>query len=269
MKIRRPFFALLRASWFQARSYRFSLVMQVVSLVLTVVPTYFIATALQPMMAQSISAEADQFFAFVLVGAIAMSLVSTTWSTLPSAVGGGISSGYFESLLMTRAPLPVILGGMTAYGLVIALIRAAIMLTAGWFLGARVAWGLLLPAMAILALLVIAHWGIALIASALMIAFRTYGPLLAIVTTLSMLFGGVYYPVSAIPSWLKAIAAATPLAYGTRALRRVLLQGDVSALFSADVGMVLAFAALLLMAGGFAVQQAMLYARRAGTLGAY
>ena len=54
--------ALLRASWFQARSYRMSLVTQVFGLIITVIPMYLVATALHPTMAQAIEGEAEQFF---------------------------------------------------------------------------------------------------------------------------------------------------------------------------------------------------------------
>ena len=43
--------ALTRASWYQAKSYRLSLVMQVFGLMFTVISIYFIANALQPTMA--------------------------------------------------------------------------------------------------------------------------------------------------------------------------------------------------------------------------
>ena len=79
----------------------------------------------------------------------------------------------------------------------------------------------------------------------------------------------MYYPVSQIPSWLGSIAAVTPLAYGSRALRRVLLLGDGSAAFSADVGVLASMGVLLLIAGGLSMHAALRYARKAGTLGTY
>lgn len=261
--------ALTRASWLQAKSYRLSLAMQLGGLLVSVVPTFFIARALQPMMENVIAGEADQFFAFVLVGSISLSLVTAGMSTLPGAISGGVSTGYFEALLMTRAPVGGILAGLTSYGLLVTLVRSTVLLSAGWLLGARIAWGLIVPALLVLALIYAAHWGLGLISAALVIAFRTSGPLTQGVTALSVLFGGVYYPVSAIPSWLGSIAAVTPLAYGSRALRRVLLLGDASAAWSADVGMLASMAVLLLMAGGFAMHAALRYARRVGSLGTY
>jgi ABC-2 type transport system permease protein len=261
--------ALLRASWYSARSYRLSLFIQIGGILVTVVPTYFIANALQQTMAGAIAGEAEQYFAFVLVGSVALMLVTTAMSSLPGAIGGGISSGYLEALLMTRAPLPSILAGLTAYPLLLVFIRCSVLMIAGSILGANVAWVMLLPALLILAVLVIAHWGIALIAASLVIAFRTSGPLIQVVTALTTLFGGVYYPVSAIPSWLGAIGAATPMAYGLRALRRVLLQGEAVGSVVTDVLVIAGAGAVLLTIGALSIKAALKYARKAGTLGTY
>ncbi len=261
--------ALTKAAWFQARSYRLSLAFQIGGVFLTVIPIYFISGALQETMADTISTEAPQFFAFVLVGSVALMLITAAMSTLQGVISGGITTGYFESLLMTRAPLPAILVGLSSYGVIMTAIRAGVMLTAGWLLGASVAWSQIAPALLILALLVAAHWGFGLVNSAMVIAFRTVGPLPQLVIALSVLFGGVYYPVSSIPSWLGSIAAITPLAYGLRALRRVLLQGESLAGVGVDVAMVAAMAVVLLLAGSLAMGASMRYARRAGTLGSY
>jgi ABC-2 type transport system permease protein len=261
--------ALTRASWYQARSYRLSLFMQVGGLLLTVVPIYFIAGALQPTMAGTVAAESEQYFSFVLVGSIALMFVSAAMATLQSTIASGISTGYFESLLMTRSPVPSILAGLTSYGLLLTVIRAAVMLTAGWVLGAHVVWSQIVPGFFIIALLFVVHWGIGLVAAALIIAFRTAGPLTQLVTTVSVFFGGVYYPVSAIPSWLGAIAQVTPLAYGLRALRQVLLRGDGLASVGLDLAMLAAMGVVTLILGAWAFGVGLRYARRAGTLSTY
>lgn len=261
--------ALTRASWYEAKSYRVRLVMQVASILMTVLPLFFIANALQDMMARSIAVESDQYFSFLLVGTVAFMFFGVALSGLQSTIGGAISTGYFETLLMTRAPLSAVLGGLSTYTLLLTGVRAAVMVITGWLLGAHIAWLQIAPATFILALVVAVHWGIGLIGSALMIAFRTAGPLNAIVSTTSVLFGGVYYPVSSIPSWLRSIADVTPLAYGLRALRRVLLQGESLGAVSTDVAILAAMTVLSLMAGAWAMRVALNYAKRAGTLSSY
>jgi ABC-2 type transport system permease protein len=261
--------ALTRASWHQAKSYRLSLVMQVFGLMFTVIPIYFIANALQPTMAGSISAESQEYFSFMLVGSIALMFVTIGVSSLQGTIATGISNGYFESLLMTRTPIPALLVGLTSYPLVLASIRASVMVAAGWILGAPIAWSQVVPALLIILLLFAVHWGIGLIGSGLIMAFRTAGPLTSIVTTISIFFGGVYYPVSAIPSWLKNIADATPLAYGLRALRRVLLLGDDLSAVGNDLAILAAMGVVTLIFGAAAFSVALGYAKKAGTLSTY
>ncbi len=261
--------ALTRASWYQARSYRLSLLMQVGGIMLTVVPIYFIARAVQPIAANAIAGESEQYFSFVLIGSIAMMFISTAMSSLQGSISAGISTGYFEALLMTRAPLPLILAGLTSYGMLLTTVRSVVMVLAGWFMGAKIVlWGIL-PAVLILALLVAAHWAIGLVAAALVVAFRTAGPLLQGVSTLSVFFGGVYFPVSAIPSWLGVIAKVTPMAYGLRPLRQVLLQGESLLSVAGDVSVLALITVVLLVVGTLAMRAALRYARKAGTLGLY
>ena len=145
--------ALTLAAWHQAKSYRLSLVMQVFGLVFTVIPIYFIANALQPTMAGSISAESEEYFSFMLVGSIALMFVTIGVSSLQGTIATGISNGYFESLLMTRTPIPALLVGLTTYPLVLASIRASVMIGAGWVLGAPIAWSKVVPALLIIFLL--------------------------------------------------------------------------------------------------------------------
>ena len=261
--------ALTRASWYQAKSYRLSLVMQVSGLLFTVIPIYFIANALQPTMAGTISAESEEYFSFMLVGSIALMFVTIGVSSLQGTIGTGISNGYFESLLMTRTPIPALLIGLSTYPFLLASIRASVMIAAGWILGAPIAWGRVGPALLIILLLFAVHWGIGLVGSGLIMAFRTSGPLTSIVTTISIFFGGVYYPVSAIPSWLRNIADATPLAYALRALRRVLLLGDNLGAVASDLAILAAMGVVTLIVGAAAFSVALAYAKKAGTLSTY
>lgn len=261
--------ALVRAAWLTAKSYRLALALSVASLVVTVVPLYFVAQALQPIAERSIASESSQYFAFVLVGNVALSLVAASVGALPTAISGGINSGYLESLLVTPASRASILAGMSGYPLAWSVARGSLVLTAGWMLGAPVHWSRIAPALVIVALIMLAHWAIGLVCGALVIAFRTTGPIPQGVIVLSVLFGGTYYSTSVIPSWLQAVAAVTPLAYGLRALRRVLLSDASFDLVVPDVLRLLLFVLALGAVGVLAFRQALEYAKRAGTLNTY
>ena len=262
----RTAFALLRAAWLGALSYRLQSALSLLTLWVTVIPVYLVANALQPTMANAIRNEGEHYFPFMLLGTFAISLISTCVSTLPSAVQGGISSGFLESLFMTRASRFAILVGLSAYPILWAILRGTLMLSAGVLLGARMHAGALPPAIAILALFIVAHWSLGLIGAALIIAFRTSGPLAQGVVVASTLLGGAYYPTSVIPSWIQTLSAFVPAGYGLRALRRVLLDGASLAAVWTDVMTLALFATCILVLGIVALNGALRYASRRGAL---
>jgi len=265
----RPVRSLLRASWLTSRSYRLQMAMSLASLLLTVVPVFFVAGALQGVMGPKIVGQGEQYFAFLLVGTVALSLVTASVSTLPSAVGGGISSGFFEMLLMSPTPRTSLLVGLSSYGILWTILRGLLTLAAGWLLGARIAWASLPGALVVLLFIVATHWAIGVIGTALILAFRTMGPLPQAVLVLSALFGGTYYPTHVIPSWIQHLAAFTPLAYGLRALRGVLLEGKSLIAVGNDFLMLVAICAALLVAAAIAFGSALRYSRRVGSLNLY
>src|SRR5690606_7234651 len=181
--------ALVRARALTAASYRVQLLLPLVSLLATAVPLYFIARALQPTMASAIQAEGGEYFGFLLVGMVALTFLSTATNVLPGEFGGDLRTGTIEAVLSTSARMPEVLAGMLGFGMIWTTVRAGVLLATGWALGAEIAWAHLPIALAILALLVLAYLPFGIIASALVIAFRTTGPLTQGVLFLSAMLG--------------------------------------------------------------------------------
>lgn len=264
--MRRTVWALMRAAWLTATSYRLQTMMTVLTLWVTVVPVYFLATALQPTMAAAIQNEGRSYFPFMLTGVIAISLVSVCVTAVPSAVQSGIGSGFLESLLATRAPRSALVVGLGAYPIAWGVLRAVLMLAAGVALGAR--WHLAgIPlAGAIAMLIVVVHWAIGLLAGAMIVAWRTAGPLTTAVVVASTLLGGAYYPTQVIPSWIQRLSALVPLQYGLRAFRQVLFGGANLADVWGDVAVLSSFAVAFTAIGYGALLLSLQYARRRGSL---
>lgn len=261
--------ALTRAGWQSARSYRLRMLGSIAGLLLSVIPLYFIANALQPVMAEKIAQEGGEYFAFLMLGTVTFMMLPTAMQSLPGSISGGIGSGVFEALLGTRARLPALLAGMMGFGLLWTALRALVMVIGGWLLGAAILWSQLGSAILILGLIVLAYLPFGLIGSAMVIAFRTAGPLSKAVLALSALLGGVYYPTQVIPSWLQSISAFIPLTYGLRSLRRTVLEGESLTAVLPDLGMLCLFIAVLMSIGVLALNRALHFARRAGTLSQY
>jgi ABC-2 type transport system permease protein len=265
----RKLLALIRADGLTNFSYRFQTIAWLGGLVVTIVPLYFVAQALQPVMTNAIATEGRQYFGFLVVGTVAFLLLTTSVNALPEAIRSGIGRGTLEAMLATPAPLPLLLTGMMGFPLLLTALRAAILLLSAWALGAHVVWARTLPALGILLLIVLAHVPFAIVSAALILAFKSAGPFQAGVLTGSVLLGGVYYPTHVIPSWLHDASAVLPLTYGLRALRRTLLDRAPFAAVAPDVAILAAFGLALLAASLLAFAWALRYARRAGTLAQY
>jgi ABC-2 type transport system permease protein len=265
----REILALMRVGWLTALSYRLNLVFSLLGLGLTLVPVYFVAQALQPLAAASISTEGGQYFGFVAVGLAVFFLVSSALLALPNAISGGIGSGTLEALLATPARLPAVLLGLVGFDLSWSALRAAILLLAALPLGVH-----LLPARAPLALaallLVLAgYFGLSLGLAAMMLVFRTIGPLGSGLLAGSALLGGVYYSTTVIPSWIQNLSVAVPLTYGLRIMRQALLAGADFEAVSTDLIILSAFSSVLLLCGWLLFEAALRHARGQGSLGQY
>ncbi|HVX39501.1 MAG TPA: ABC transporter permease [Gemmatimonadaceae bacterium] len=261
--------ALMRAHWQTMKSYRVQTLISFAAIVASIVPLYFVAGAVQPIMSGSIKSEGGSAFGFLAVGYATFMLVSMAVSALPQAVSERINSGVFEALLTTPTGIVELLVGLNAFDLLLATLRAVVLLGAAALLGATIIPGRVLPAAIILALIVAAHMPIGVLGAAMILAFRTTGPLPKLAVTLSALLGGVYYPTSVVPSWLRLVSDVLPLSYGLRALRRVLLQNASLVDVAPDVAAVAAAAVLLAATAALAFSYALRHARAQGTLTQY
>lgn len=265
----REMLALVRAQWLTATTYRTRMAFSVLGVLVGVVPVFFVSQALQSMVGDSLAGEGSQLFGFLVVGTVALLFITSALTTLPAAIGSGISTGSWESLLATPARVWGVLAGYSAYDLIWNAVKAAALLGTAAMLGAQIAWGGLLLSLGILALIVLAYLPLGVIAGASALAFRSATPLPRVALIASVFLGGVYYPTSVIPGWLSELSAFIPLTYGLRALRRALLEGWTVGQILPDLEMLLLFDAVLMMVAAAAFAAALRHARGAGTLAQY
>lgn len=261
--------ALVRAAWLSASSYRLGIVLSITSLLFTVVPLYFVGGALQPTMVNVIRGEGNDYFGFLIVGIMVVSLVTAALFALPNAISTGTSNGTLEALFTTPTPVPVLLVGLAGYDVLFALARSFVLLLSASALGTHVAWDRMGQAAPVLALLVLAHVPFGLAAGAMILAFRTMGPLPSAVLTLSTFLGGAYYPTHVIPGWFEKVSVLLPMTYGLRALRGILLEHLSLHDVARDVAILSGFALVLMLGGTLAFGAALRYSKRAGTLAQY
>lgn len=265
----RKILAMVRQDALTRASYRFQALTSLLAVFAMLLPLYYVAQALDPMMKRSIRDQAPQYFAFVLIGVILLRFCYAIVYTLPGVFTAAIRSGTLEAMFATPTTLRALVAGMTGFTLLWAGAEATIMLGTGTLLGARIVVSHVLPALLVLALVLLAHLGFALLGVALVLAFRTTGPLLGGVMVTTNLLGGVYYPTHVVPTWVRDVSTVLPMTYGLRALRRTLLEGAPFGVISSDVIVLATMTVVFLPVSWALLRAALSYARRTGTLAQY
>ena len=261
--------ALIRARWLVVLSYRLQLMFSTLGVIVSIVPIYFISRALQPTMAGKISGEGQEYFAFLVLGLITLGFVTTATSALHASFSTDIGNGSLEAVLATPISMPALLTGMLGQAFTWTLIRTTMLLMGAWLLGAQIVWSKALLTALVLTLTVLAYVPFGIVAAALVLAFRSTGPVPAAIVAGSMMLGGVYYPTSVIPSWLAAASALVPLTYGLRSIRRLFIDGAPFSAVAGDLMVLAGFTVVLFVVSLMFFAWAFRHARYAGTLAQY
>lgn len=250
-----------------ASGYRLRFISQLGGAVLSVSSFYLLSRLVTPTAAPSLAPYGGDYFAFVLIGIALSDFMLVAIGTFEREIRAAQTLGTLEALLLTPLPLPKLLFCTFLYPLLTTGLRLALYLLLGWLL---FAYPLTPQTLAVLLLALplatLPFIGIGLLSAAFIIIFKQGSPLNWLIGAASALLGGVLYPVSVLPDWLRPLADWIPLTHGLTALRKVLLQGAPLQEIAGELVVLLLFSSLLLALGIAAVRFALQTARRDGTL---
>ena len=139
-----------------------------------------------------------------------------------------IEQGWFDRLLASPAPRPVLLAGLVLSASVRALLPAAVLLIAGVAIGARFPGplGLLVALVMVFALAAVAAaWGIVL---ALRFKTQSAAPLMQAGMFMAVLFTTSYAPMELLSGWMSAVARVNPVTHVVEAVRQGFVPGEVT-----------------------------------------
>jgi ABC-type polysaccharide/polyol phosphate export permease len=249
-------FAVARAYSLSMLTYRTRTLVSLVTVLVAVVPVYFVAAALQPLAARAIASESTEYFTYLIVGS--------------SLINSYINSGTLEQLLTTPIRWPSLLAGLSAYGFGWVALRALALLVVAWvWATSTIAWPRALEFAVIMVLLAMAYAGIGLIAGALVLSIRSSLFIPQAAGTLSALLGTVYFPASVLPPAFAPFASFVPTTPALHAARQILLRDQSLAVVLPDILRLSGWALTGIVIGGVCFHMALQRARRAGTLTQY
>jgi ABC-2 type transport system permease protein len=168
-------------------------------------------------------------------------------TTFDASLQEARQNGTLENLLVTQTSLPVILAGSCLYPFVLMSLRTAVYI--GWgaiLFGFPLQGANWLGAILVLGASVLAFSGLGILSASYLLIFKRGNPVNWAILGLSSVVGGMLYPISVLPVWLRYVARLTPVTYSLEGMRAAILGHASIRELLPSIGGLLLFAALLL-----------------------
>jgi ABC-2 type transport system permease protein len=220
----RTFQAFFLRDFRQNLSYKLSFFLDVASVFFNAATFYFVAKLFDASTGSHMQEYGGTYFPFVLIG-IAFSTYQTTGLTsFSQSLRQEQYMGTIESILVSPINISTFLAGSALWDFFYASFEVAF-----YFLVAFLAFGLLLPninylpALASIGLTLTTFMGLGILAAAFILRFKRGNPVTWVIATSSELLGGVYFPTTILPDWMKSISDWVPMTHALGALRKTFL----------------------------------------------
>jgi ABC-2 type transport system permease protein len=118
-------------------------------------------------------------------------------------------------------------------------------------------------------LTIFAFSGIGILSASFTMVFKQGDPVNFLFGSVSSLLGGVLYPITVLPDWLRPVSYLIPLTYSLSAMRRAILLGEPLAALAADVLPLIFFGVVLLPLSFVAFRYSVKRAKIEGSLTQY
>jgi ABC-2 type transport system permease protein len=172
-------------------------------------------------------AEVPRLTMFLLIGTLVWAYLSAVLDDMSLTIMWERWEGTIEHTLMAPVPRVVHLIGMSAFGLLHALIRTSLILACSLpFFHVELSGADWLTALAVIAVGSISVVGLGIMAGILPLLYPERGEQMSfMVQALVLLVSGVYYSVNVLPGWLQVASHVSPATYLLRGIRNALLNG--------------------------------------------
>ncbi|UCC87652.1 MAG: ABC transporter permease [Anaerolineales bacterium] len=227
-------------------SYRLSFFLQFFGIFFSVLMFFFIARLFGPAATPYLAAYGGDYFSFVLIGIAFSGYLGVAISSFSSSIRQGQMMGTLEVMLVTPTRLSTILVSSSLWSFAFTSLRIVVYLAVGALVfGVNLNQANWLAALLIQALTILTFGSLGIISASFIMAFKQGNPLNMVLGTASSLLGGVYYPITVLPTWLQPFSHLLPITYSLRAMRLAILQGHSFAALAPDMLILAVFAIVL------------------------
>lgn len=248
-------------------SYRFSFFMDVFGILATLLTYYFIGRLFEGRITTHLAPYGGDYFSYVLVGLALSNYIGTSISGITGQITKEQSMGTLEALLISPTKIWQLLVAMNLWGLLFNTIEVIL-----YFLFGMILFGIdltkvnLLSCLIIFPLTIVAFSSLGLISASFILIFKRGDPIGWITGTFLGLLGGVYFPISVLPAWLKNISLLLPVTYSIQAMQLAVYRGYSLDMLLPQIGMLILFCLTLAPIGIASFRYALRKAKSDGTL---
>jgi ABC-2 type transport system permease protein len=250
-----------------AASYRFHFVIQGFGIFLTTFSFFLLSKMFSGNPVPQLEPYGGDYFSFVLIGIALTDYLSISTNSFAAEIRSSQMVGTLESLLVTPTSIITILLSSYAYKLFSTSFRVVIYILVGVFLFDMFIQPVNIMALSLAFLLTLLPFlGIGLLSASFIIVFKQGNPVSGLMTMSSALLGGVMYPTTVLPSWLKPLSMLLPITHGLEAIRQVLLNGAGVSAIRNQLTILCILSVISLAIGTTAIYHGLRIAKKDGSL---
>ena len=251
-------------------SYKLSFFLQFFGILFSVLTFYFIAKMIGDAAVPYLEPYGGDYFSFVLIGIAFESYLWTGLQSFSATIRRGQMMGTLEAMLVTPTRVDTIVLSSSLWDYIFATFRILIFLLLGVFLfGVNMSDANLFAAMIILILTIICFSSLGIVSASFIMIFKRGDPVNWVFGSVSALLGGVFYPITVLPVWLRFFSYLLPITYSLRGMRLALLQGYPLSALTLEILALIVFSVLLLPLGIICFRYAVKKAKMDGSLTQY
>jgi len=263
-------FAFVKRDFLLEISYRISFLLQVFGIFINVSVFFFLSKLLGSAQMPQLAEYGGNYFAFVLIGIAFNYYLSVALNSLSSSIREGQTMGTLEALLVTQTEIPTIIISSSVYSFLFTTVRVIIFIIIGVFVyGLDLSRANYVGAVVILCISIVAFSSFGILSASFVMVLKRGDPVASFFSGISWLLGGVYYPVSILPSWLKPFSYLLPITYSLEGMRLALIKGASFYNLLPSIFSLLLFTAILMPVSIYSFQYAIRLAKRDGSLTHY
>ena len=260
-------FAFLKRDLIESLSYKTSFFFEFFGKIIHLLIFFFISKMFGENIGTYLRPYGGEYFPFVLIGVVFAGYQTSALHSLANAIAREQSHGTLEAIFMTPAkPIHLVLA-VGLWDLVFTFLHTLFFLAASVLI-----FGVDLSSINILATFVMIFWtvvsllGFGLISAGFLMAFKRGDPVSFILSGMSKLLSGVYFPIQMFPGWVQKIAEWIPFTHALAGLRKAILQGKSLSDLNGEISFLFLVAVIMIPVGLVFFNRMLQHAQKAGTL---